>query len=326
MKILIIRFSSIGDIVLTSPVIRSIKTEYPNAEIHYITKASFESVLAHHPHIQKLWLYQKGNLNALIAQLKQENFDVVIDLHSNLRSRYLSLRLNKKTHRFDKLNIKKWLYVKLKLKVLPNIHIVDRYLATLKALNVTTVIRHLDYFLPNGIEHQIPNQLSEVIQKPFVAFVLGGQHATKRIPLEKCIEIIDQINLPVVLLGGKDEQSLAQDIKDKLFEKEIHHAAGLLSLNASAFLIKKSTKVITGDTGLMHIAAAFQKPIASVWGNTVPEFGMYPYGVFQQKQFQVEGLGCRPCSKLGYQACPKTHFACMKEQNAHAIAQWINQS
>ncbi len=318
-KFLILRFSSIGDIVLTSPVARCIKLQIPNAEVHFFTKKQYKATIENNKFIDKK-IYLSDNLNAQLKELQAENYDYIIDLHKNIRTFYIKLRLGKKSFSFDKLNYEKWLLTNFKINKLPNIHIVDRYLNTVKTLGVKNDIEGLDYFLPdelNGEAMHIIQQL-EIPFEPYkyVAFAIGAQHATKRLPNEKIISICKKLNQPIVLLGGKEDMERAAEITTALQSKTIYNACGKLSLPQSAGALKLASSVITHDTGLMHIAAAFNKKIISVWGNTVPEFGMTPYFGYNRMQgsaaiIEVKGLNCRPCSKLGYNSCPKKHFKCM---------------
>jgi ADP-heptose:LPS heptosyltransferase len=245
--------------------------------------------------------------------------------------------LGVKSYSFDKLNFEKWLMVNFKINRLPHTHIVDRYLATVKGLGVLNDGRGLDYFIPKEDEvdvvqflsvnfrHELPSQYFEKKSKnklSYLAFVIGAAHATKRLPVDKIVEICNGLNLPVFLLGGKEDKAIG----DIIVIKSTHYVfnfCGMLNLNQSASVIKQAHKVITHDTGLMHIAAAFNKKIIAVWGNTIPEFGMTAYtrGV---ENFEVKGLKCRPCSKIGYQKCPKGHFNCMQKQDSKAIVSSTN--
>ncbi|MBL7895739.1 MAG: glycosyltransferase family 9 protein [Bacteroidia bacterium] len=311
MKILIIRFSSIGDIVLTTPVIRCCAQQIKNAEIHFVCKASFKSTLEHNPYIHKLITFDK-DINEVIPALKKESYDIIIDLHNNLRSRRLKLALGIKSLSFDKLNIKKLLAVVLKNKnLLPDIHIVQRYLQTVSSLGVKDDGKGLDYFISEKDNVDL-STIHPELNKGYIALVVGGSYYTKKIPVNKLIEICNNSKLPLVLLGGKEDSSIAEQVVSKC--KNAINICGNYSLNQSAFIIQHSSFVITSDTGLMHIASAFGKKIYSLWGNTIPEFGMYPYKPGEgSKILEVKNLKCRPCSKLGYGKCPKGHFKCMNE-------------
>lgn len=313
-KILLIRFSSIGDIVLTTPVIRCLKRQ-TGAEIHYLTKASFRSVLAANPYIDKIYTLKKSPSEVLDA-LRAEAYDAIIDLHHNLRSARIRWALRKvRSHVFFKLNFEKWLMVRFKINRLPPVHIVDRYLAAAAPLGVVNDGQGLDYFIPPDEEINAPEWLRQhgVDTMHYIAFVIGAAHATKRLPREKIVAICQGIQHPVVLLGGPEDKETGAFIAANA-GAHIINACGELRLNQSASMVRQAEKVITHDTGLMHIAAAFQKEIISVWGNTIPEFGMYPYypqGIQRNTTVEVEGLKCRPCSKIGYASCPKGHFHCM---------------
>ena len=318
-KILIIRFSSIGDIVLTSPVIRCLKEQLGGLELHYLSKRSYETLLSANPYLDKIHYLEKSMLNCISA-LKKEKFDYVIDLHHNLRTLWIKLNLGVRSSSFNKLNKQKWLLVNFKQNVLPPVHIVDRYLQTVEFLGIKNDAKGLDYFLNKSynLSNLLPNT-----HLSFVAVVIGAQHATKRLPFDKLVELCKNITCSVVLLGGLEEKDEGEKIAE-MAGLHVINGSGRFKLDESAFLISKANKVITHDTGLMHIAAAFNKPIISVWGNTVPEFGMYPYKTDHSKLFQVKELDCRPCSKIGYNACPKGHFKCMNLIQIEQIIKEVN--
>ena len=302
LKILVIRFSSIGDIVLTTPVIRCLKKQL-NSEVHFLTKKEFFCLLENNPYVHQLHAIENGleNLNSL-------GFDWVIDLHYNLRTSKVKRVLGVPSKSFYKLNIEKWLLTTFKINRLPNKHIVDRFLDTVAHLGVRNDNLGLDYFLAEN--KSLLNRLE--LPEKYVALVIGGQHATKILPIDRLQEVCQQVKLPVVLIGGPEDKSRGEEIAQN--QTEVFNTCGDLSINHSAFLIKHAQKVITHDTGMMHIAAAFKKKIISIWGNTVPDFGMYPYmSNKQSKILEVKNLPCRPCSKIGYKKCPKGHFKCMNQ-------------
>ena len=264
MKLLIIRFSSIGDIVLTTPVIRCIKQQLKGAEVHYITKKQFSSVIESNPHIDRIYTLEK-NVKEVSSQLKKENYDFVIDLHHNLRSAHVKSVLGKKSKSFSKLNIEKWLMVNLKWNNLPNEHIVDRYFDTVQSLGVVNDGAGLDYFIPKKDEVDLKT-LPKEFQNGYTGFVIGAKFFTKQLPKEKIISIIQKINQPVVLLGGKEDFEKANAIISELRtpnSNPVFNACGKYNLNQSASLVKQAKKIITHDTGLMHIASAFKKDVIS---------------------------------------------------------------
>lgn len=317
-KFLIIRFSSIGDIVLTTPVIRNLKTQIEGAEIHFLTKKAFLPVLAENPYIHKIHLYD-NNLKEIIRELKKTDFDFIIDLHNNLRSSRVKLALNKVSYSFPKLNLEKWLRVNLKINKLPDIHIVDRYMSTLSMFNIKNDMLGLDFFISADNEMNT-RLLPDVFQKGYISVVIGAKHNTKQLPLPGLIELIRKLQFPVLLLGGKDDAERGESISKAVGESCLN-LCGRLSIQQSASYLKQSKIVITHDTGLMHIASAFGKTILSIWGNTIPEFGMYPYLPGDNSEiFEVKNLKCRPCSKIGFEKCPLKHFNCMNQIELDAIA------
>ena len=326
-KILIIRFSSIGDIVLTTPVVRCIKQQIDGAEVHYLTKKSFAQILEPNPYISKIYTIEK-HTNEVIGALRKEHYDFIVDLHRNTRSIRVLSTLKRPHKRFKKINLKKWLMVNFKMNQLPEKHIVDRYLEAAVPLGVKNDHEGLDYFIPGEAE-AIAQSFLEAVglkNKPYLGLVIGAAHATKRLPKEKIRSLVNQIDWPIIMLGGPGDQEVAEWV-EKNSSALVINACGKFSLHQSAALVKHATKVITHDTGLMHIAAALNKSIISIWGNTIPEFGMYPYFPENPKPenftiVQVEGLGCRPCSKIGFNTCPKGHFKCMEEIDEQQI---INQ-
>ncbi len=317
-KFLFIRFSSIGDIVLTTPAVRCLKKQLPDAEIHYLVKKAFKSIPESNPYIDKVHVFD-DDLTAVIDDLKKEYITYVIDLQKNLRSYRIKQKLPFVAFSFDKLNIQKWLFTNFKINRLPDIHIVDRYLQTLDLFDIKNDSKGLDYFIPEDQEVDI-SSLPPAFQQNYIGLVVGAAHATKRLPLEKLTELVKMMQKPVVLLGGPSDVELAEEIS-KVNPLITYNACGKYSLHQSASLVKQAKLIISHDTGLMHIAAAFKKDILSVWGNTVPEFGMYPYLPGKSSEiFQVNDLSCRPCSKIGYKKCPKRHFKCMNDINLEAIA------
>lgn len=312
-KVLVIRFSSIGDIVLTTPVILAVKDQLENCELHFLTKKAFYAVLKANPYIDKIHTIEES-LSEIIETLKKENFDFIIDLHKNLRSKKVIAILKRPSATFNKLNIEKWMLVNFKINRLPEIHIVDRYFKAVESLNVKNDHKGLDYFIPEEDEIDI-SVLPAAHQKGYIGWVIGGKHSTKIFSSDRIILICQKLDQPIVLLGGKEDYEIGESIKNAVGD-QIYNACGKFNLNQSASLVKQAKKIVTNDTGLMHIAAAFKKEIISLWGNTIPEFGMYPYLCGAENKshiLEVKNLKCRPCSKLGYKKCPKKHFDCMNK-------------
>lgn len=345
-KILIIRFSSIGDIVLTTPVMRCLRQKFGvDADTHYICKDSFTTILSENPYINKLHSYQKNDEKAIIQQLKAEKFDVVLDLQNNWRSMRIRWAISApKSYVFSKLNVRKWWLTQFKIDILPASHVVERYMQTVAPLGVTYDGLGLDYFIPKSAEISLFDYANTDFWAAYptaVAIAIGAAHGTKQIPTTKIIEIaqiLAEKGKAVVLLGGKEDIEKAKTISASgetlpitcgaVPINNIINLVGQISLHSSADILRQVAAVIAPDTGLMHIAAALRCKLISVWGSTVPKFGMspfYPDGL-QSHMAIVENksIACRPCSKLGYPSCPKTHFNCMMQIEAAEIVKLID--
>ncbi len=335
MKFLIIRFSSIGDIVLTTPVVRCLKQQIPDAEIHFLAKSTYLQILASNPYIDKAH-YLEQSLQAVIKELQRENFDYVIDLHHNLRSMKVKEALRVKSFSYNKLNVQKWIYTSFKFNMLPKVHIVDRYMETVESFGVKNDGAGLDYFIAREDvinETDLPMSHSA----GYIGVVIGAALNTKKYPFHHIKKLCELLDHPIVLLGGLEDADEGDRIAAADHIK-IYNACGKFGLNESADLVRKAKLVVTNDTGLMHIAAAYKRPIISLWGNTVPDFGMYPYyGSNYLQRFEVNKPGqelpyeiieihrlrCRPCSKIGYDSCPLGHFKCMEKIDPAAVVNRI---
>ena len=317
MKFLIIRFSSIGDIVLTTPVVRCLKKQVPGAVVHYLIKPQFEMVMEANPYIDKFHVLQE-DWGLMLDELKGEGFDYIIDLHHNLRTLRVKKALKVPSFSFNKLNIEKLVFVKLKWNVMPKVHIIDRYLETVASLGVKNDGEGMDYFIPENERvslHDIPASH----HAGFISMVIGASFYTKKLPVYKLQELCQKINHPVILLGAEEERAEGEAIAS-VDPIKVYNACGKFSLHESADLVRQSKVVIAHDTGLMHIAAALRKQVIAVWGSTTPSLGMVPYygQNFLQRMpppsddVQVHKLWCRPCTKIGRHKCPQGHFKCMK--------------
>jgi len=324
-KILILRFSSIGDIVLTFPVVRSLKAAYPECQIDFVTKKAYQSLLNACEGINEVFTLD-NSLRTLKKQIDFRTYDAVLDLHHNLRTQLLTFFTGAKVYRFPKNNWQKWLLTCFKIMPKKRSHVVERYFMTLRAA-FGLEIRALQgkYLVP--IQDQI-NIEDEIGFKPkeYLAFAVGAQFSTKRLPTDLMINLIEQVHCPIVLIGGPEDVLVANQIKLALPNQQIVSKVGQLSIHASAWLGQNAAALLTHDTGLMHVGASFDVPIHLIWGNTTPAFGMYPLRHDQENCFhyEVQDLTCRPCSKIGHQSCPKGHFACMRRQDLNHIANQLN--
>jgi len=325
-KVLIIRFSSIGDIVLTSPVVRCLKKQLPGVKVHFCTKIQYKNLVEHNPYIDRIH-FLNDSLIELKKELKTEKFDYVIDLHNNIRTLILKFYLGIKSKTYDKLRFQRQLLATFSLPLPKPNHVVNRYMKILDELGVKYDGKGLDFFMDQKDEIE-NDQLPESHRSGYIAFVMGGTAYTKMLPIHKMIELCDKINRPIILIGGKEDFVNGEKISDffnksknsepyevglKALNKktQIFNGCGKFNIGQSAYLVKEADAVFSHDTGFAHISAAFEKTIFGIWGGTVPLY-FYP---FETKFTLLENktLKCRPCSKNGKNSCPKKHFKCMKE-------------
>jgi ADP-heptose:LPS heptosyltransferase len=325
-RVLIIRFSSIGDIVLTTPVIRCVKQQLNegNNEVHLITKEQFKPIVKTNPYLDEV-IYIEKKVSEVAEKLQNEGYDYIFDLHNNLRSAQVKRLIGTLAFTFKKHNIEKWLYVNFKINRMPKKHIVDRYMDTTKAFGIENDNKGLDYFIAKD-EFLDKSSLSEPFSKQYVAIAIGGQHVGKVMPATKIIEICNALPLPVILLGGPEDYEMGKLIEQGS-DHEVKNTCGELSLNESASLVKQAEVVISHDTGLMHIAAAFKKPVISIWGATVPEFGMYPYMPGKgSKIIEPKDYRDRPYSKLGDRKWYKPPFRGMEKIDVNEVKRAVEEA
>lgn len=309
-----------GDIIYTTPVVRCLKEQLPQAEIHFLTKPQFKYIYDHNPYLDKLLLL-KPKLSDTIADIRVEKYDYLIDLHTNIRTALIKARTGIKSSTYNKQRIRKWLSLKFNLKLVPPVHLVDRYMKTVEFLGVKNDGKPIDYYIKNN--YQLNDLLPPTHQQGYIAFVIGATHFTKRMPNEKVISICMQLKYPVVLLGGADVKHNGDEIAAACGDR-VYNSCSITSLDQSVYLVYNAISVIGFDTGLTHIAEAFDRPIVSIWGSTVPELvGVQPYHVKESLVAGVD-LPCRPCSKYGLEKCPLGHFKCMNDISEDSIIGFVN--
>ena len=302
-------------------MVRCLKNQLEDIELHVLTKKKFSNLFKKNTYVDKVFEFD-NSLKDNIKELKKENYDYVVDLQKNKRSKRVTASLRCPYSSFPKLNIKKFLLTTFKINLMPDIHIVDRYFEAVKGLGVKNDFKGLDFFISPENQYDIA-QLPASFQNGYHAFVIGGTYKTKILPAVKIVEVVKKLQEPVVLLGGPDDVERADDVMASV-SGNVVNLVGKINLEQSASLVKMAKSVLTNDTGLMHIAAAFHKNIVSVWGNTVPELGMYPYLPNEKDKCHIvecKEVKCRPCSKLGFKDCPKKHFRCMMEIDTDVVVE-----
>jgi len=285
--------------VLTTPVLRALKTQLEGEVIvHYLTKSKFTDILKANPHVDVVHSIE-NSVQEILPELEKVDFDYIIDLQNNLRSRIVRRRLKVLSFALRKLNIRKWILVRLGIDLLPDQHIVDRYMECLCAFGVSDDGLGLDFFIRQGITGRPP-----ILKTPYVALAIGAAHEGKKFSRPRLEQLCQRIPYPIALLGGTDDietgKVLAAIAPDRIF-----NGCGRWTLEESADILKQSELVICGDTGLMHMACALRKKIIMIWGCTSSRLGMGPY-LPAEGSIEIEPpkrgwlpWRNRPCSKLG---------------------------
>ena len=270
-------------------------------------------VIQNNPYIDRIWSIDH-HIKEVASQLRYQKFDIIIDLHKNLRSLHawwLAGRPQRIT--FDKLNLEKWLHTTVGISTLTGCHLIDRYYDATKSIGILDDGLGMDVFISQEGQSFVQHILKEYPR--YAVMIAGANYHTKRIPIEKMQEIIDSNHhIPWIILGGKDVENIGQELAKS--NRQILNLCGKTSLDQSAAVLQHSIRVVTGDTGMMHMAAALQKPITMIWGSTHPCIGMYPYYGYKSNVTYLDvinkTISCQPCTKIGRHSCPLGHFKCMQ--------------
>ncbi len=320
-KKLLIRLSSAGDVLLTSPLLKLLKEREPDAEIHFVVKEQFADLVRLNPNISRIHLVQDGadahRLERMRQDLVREKFGITLDLHNNFRSIYLRRGTAPEVRVISKDIFRRTLLVKTKINLFSRIRPVALKYAQTYDKSISTVPRP-EIFIP-----------SEAVEKAYmmwhstgsddrhsVFLCPGARHFTKRWPVEYWKNLANKLQKAcrVVLLGGHDDVDMCRKIQDGT---DIVNFCGTLSLIESTAMLEQASVVVTNDSYLMHAANALGKKVVAIFGSSVREFGFFPYGI-KHRVLEVGGLSCRPCSHIGLESCPKGHFKCMLETKSEA--------
>ena len=320
-RILIIRLSSLGDILLMTPLLNLLRATCPQSQIDVLVKAEYRDLLRAHPGIVRLLTFDSRQppLHTL-RSLRAERYDLALDLHCTLRSQLLlrGLRARRKLT-YNKRVLRRALLVRLGWNTLRRMTPVpELYVAPLRRLGLAGQLgaptMHLDPDSTEAMQAHIAHSLPDDPNQPLLALAPGARWPTKRWPVERFAAVAQELarekRAAVVILGGPDEAPLARTLCDNL-DVPVINGVGTMSLMHSAALLSHCRLLISNDSGLMHMAAALQVPVVAVFGPTVQEFGFYPFQA--RAEVVSEPLSCRPCSTKGSRRCPRGHHACMQD-------------
>lgn len=342
-KILIIRLSSIGDIVLASPLIRAIRAKHPAAQIDFLVKSEFAELVKFSHHLSgviELRSADRRELKDLKKRIRDEHYDVILDIHNSLRSRYLRMFSGARVVCVvNKRVAARFFLVKSKLNFYDRIvPVAERYLESAARIGVTDDRRGLELFIPDETMFAVSSALGKYRFERYdtvIGFAPAAKHYTKRWPQERFVELgklyAKDRKAKILIFGGKEDVEYCGDIAQMINTASgsgvAETFAGRFSLLETAAALDFCDVVVCNDTGVMHLGAARQRKVVAVFGSTVREFGFFPYGT-ESMVLESKGLPCRPCSHIGLEQCPKGHFNCMKnvvvDNVMNAVRQLVN--
>lgn len=343
-KILIIRFSSLGDVVLATLLIRLLRENFPEATLDFLVRQEFAELLQNNPKIDHLFEFDIKHgfqgLRQLKKDLKKKNYDVILDIHNNLRSRYLCLGIGGMFARTRVLRIRKqkfarFLLVKFKINLYHRIYgrviaVWEKYLRTAQPLlrEKESGEGKREIFLSEKAEKKAKKIQTQLLgNKDYITIAPGAKHFTKRWPAEFYWELIDRIyqetKIKSVLIGDNNDVAIAEKFLQHCAADAVISLAGQLSIQETAAVIKNSELLISNDSGLMHVADALAVPLIALFGSTVEELGFFPVSS-EATVIQNNGLYCRPCSHIGRSYCPEEHFRCMREVTPEMVWQAVD--
>lgn len=337
LKTVVLRLSSIGDIVLSSPLLRVLRTAVgKNARVDFVVRSEFAELVRYNHHLSFVHEYDTSTgyagLQTLARQLREERYDLVIDIHDSIRTKFLrTASRGKDVVVMDKRKLERWLLVNLKRNAYSDaLTVADRYIETVEPYGIRNDGKGLEIFIPDSTLFDISGKMGKLRLNEFekvVGICPGSKHFTKRWNKEKfaavALRAARDRHAKILLFGGPDEREdcefVRSEIVRQLSERSVTNFAGELSLLESAAALEFCDAVVTNDSGLMHLAAAKQKKIVAIFGSTVREFGFAPYGT-ESIVIEETGLDCRPCTHIGRANCPKGHFRCMNDISVDRVS------
>lgn len=321
-KILVFRLSSIGDIVLTTALVRCLRNTYPKAQIDYVVKKQFADILRCVPFVSNVIVLDTkkgfGELQSLRRRLKEEKYDVVLDIHKNWRSLFICNSIGAKfVFRFKKHVFPRWVLTTFHKDIYSEVRPVYlRFIDAATSIGVKPDGNYTELVVPEIIQSGVDEMFRSAglsLEKRVVALCPGASFSNKQWPPDKFLELAKKIILDldsqVILLGGKKESSLCEEIARVTGAVNF---SGMFDLSQSIAALHNVWCTVSNDTGMLHVSEALGKPVVGVYGPTARQFGYFPI-LPSSRVAQVDGLKCRPCTKMGMNHCPKKHFSCMRE-------------
>lgn len=327
-KTVVFRLSSIGDIILSSALLRVMRQAAgKDARIDFVVRKEYAELVRHSHHLSIVHEYDVETgfegLKKLAKELYDEHYDLAVDIHDSIRTKFLRTTCRpKETVVVDKRKFERWLLVNMKRNAYDDaLSVADRYIETVEEYVVKNDGKGLEIFIPDSTLFEISGKMARLKLNEFekvIGICPGSKHFTKRWQKEKFAEVAvrtaKEFHAKIFLFGGPDEKDdctfVADEVKRRVSPDAVSNFTGEFSLLESAAALEFCDVVVTNDSGLMHLAAAKQKKIVAVFGSTVKEFGFFPYGT-EAIVVEKNDLDCRPCTHIGRKSCPKEHFKCL---------------
>jgi lipopolysaccharide heptosyltransferase II len=324
--ILVVRFSAIGDILLTTPLLRAIRTRHPGARVAYLTKEQYAPLLADNPNVNEvLAIRDEDSLRAIAATIRSVRYSHLLDLHGNLRTLGLRAIVRGPWRTFSKRRLERQVLITTKRDIYPaDVPMAERYFEAAAGLDVDVDAEPPDFFLAPEAEERAAERLASLgvgEGRALVAIAPGAAHATKCWPADGWIRLTRRLiatGAEVVVVGGPEDaevgKAIVAGVRGRITggtETRVTSVAGMLGLQESGAVIRRAAALISGDTGVMHMATGVGTPVVALFGPTVAQFGFFPYRAARSAVVELP-LECRPCSAQGGPACPLGHHRCLR--------------
>lgn len=329
-NILVVRFGSIGDILLTTPLLRVLRHSHPGARITVLTKRAHTPLLSHNPHVHRVIGFAPGrSITSLATELRGDEYTDLLDLHDNLRSRILRLLVPGRWRTYPKHRWARWLLVRAKRnRYRDRRPVAERYFSAARHLRAVPDGAPPEFFIGQEATEEVTEWLGSVgleSASKMVALAPGAAHATKRWPVGHWLALIDRIlhdGSAVLIVGGPADAPIGSELAAG--RSRVVSAAGRFGLQGTGALLQRASVLVSGDTGVMHMATAVGTPVIALFGPTVEAFGFFPY-TSRARVLELP-LPCRPCSTQGGPRCPLGHHRCMIDLNAGAVYEALRQA
>ncbi len=324
MKILVFRLSSIGDIILTTPLVRALRKRFPSAHITFAVKREFADLVRHNPHINELLIFDKrtgiSGLRNLKQNIQAQNFDMFLDIHRNMRSRFIRSGTNAKfVGLYSKQLFPRNLLVHFHINIYKEYKPVYlRYFESVERFHITYDGLGSELFFTEGDANYIGTRFKKEkigLRDRILAIAPSASFLNKQWLPERFAEVAAHMhqkhNLKICLIGGPGDRLLCEKIRNMVPDAGfIVNFAGECTLLQSAALLQRSHIVLTNDSGMMHLAQSQKKPVVAIFGPTTKELGYFP--IEEHSRVVEVPLPCRPCTHNGLNYCPRKHFRCMR--------------